>query len=735
MMKLRVGVFMGGKSIEKEVSFNSGRTICDQLDTNRYTIIPIFQHADGALYILPLHFLHRGKISDFSHRLAQEAKKIIWDDLKQLVDFIYIAQHGRYGEDGTLQGFFQVLNIPYLGSDVFGSALSMNKLMQKKFLQAAGICVPKGIALTPEQINNASVDDIAQLMNKEKVAFPCVVKPNHEGSSFGVKVVHHKEELLAAVHAACLVNPPHIQEVLIEEKIQGMEFSCIIITDYKTNCLIALMPTEVVADTNDQLFNYDQKYMPGHALEFTPPRCKPEHIEKIQHESIKVMQTLGMSNLSRIDGFLTDDGTIIIIDPNALSGMAPTSFLFREAAQLNMSHTQLINHLIETELHVYGMLEKVLMQEQENKIMDTKKLRVAVLLGGASNEREISLESGRNVVYKLSPAKYQAIAIYVSSAMELYIIDQKLLISNTTHEIELQITQAMKIAWADLPTIADFVFIALHGGVGEDGSVQGTLQMLGLPYNGSGILASSLCMNKQKTNEFLKSQGFQIPAHFLINQKEWFTNHDELITSITKQLPFPLIVKPHDDGCSVMVQKVSSKKELINAVQTLFNNAKEYAFIEECIQGMELTVGVFGNEQPRALPPSQAISGAGILSLKEKFLPGAGENQTPAPLSAHALTMVQQTMQEAYKTIGCKGYARIDCFYQNEKESSTGSQRVVFLEFNTLPALTPATCIFHQAAEIGMRPMEFIDLIITLGIQEHKNQQIPQELPSTSISL
>jgi D-alanine-D-alanine ligase len=134
---------------------------------------------------------------------------------------------------------------------------------------------------------------------------------------------------------------------------------------------------------------------------------------------------------------------------------------------------------------------------------------------------------------------------------------------------------------------------------------------------------------------------------------------------------------------------------------------------------MELTVGVLGNAHPRALPPSQAVTAQAILSIEEKFLPGAGENQTPAPLAQNTLQFVQKSMENVYKAVGCKGYARIDCFYQNAQQSPTGTERVVTLEINTLPGLTPATCIFHQAAEIGMKPMDFIDTIITLGFEQH----------------
>ncbi len=353
--------------------------------------------------------------------------------------------------------------------------------------------------------------------------------------------------------------------------------------------------------------------------------------------------------------------------------------------------------------------------------MLTEKIRVAVLLGGASNEKETSLDSGRNVFYKLAPHKYDAIALFVSSNLELYKLTQSQLVRNSTAEIVELLQESQKIKWSDLPTIADFVFNALHGGEGENGSVQGALEMLGMPYNGSSVLASALCMNKYKTNQLLAINGFDVPKHVYFSPSP--VSYDgrplkDLCKEITAQLSWPMIVKPHDDGCSVMVQKANTQEELIAAIEKVLEQ-KNAVLIEECITGMELTVGVIGNDVARALPPSQAISAHGILSIEEKFLPGAGENQTPAPLPKETLRFVQDVMEQVYTTLQCRGYVRIDCFYQSADISPTGKERVVILEINTLPGLTPATCLFHQAAEIGLKPMDFIDLIITLGFEEH----------------
>jgi UDP-N-acetylmuramate--alanine ligase len=501
-----------------------------------------------------------------------------------------------------------------------------------------------------------------------------------------------------------------------------MEFACIVITDYKAGKPVALPPTEIIPEQGTDFFDYEQKYMPGKATRFTPARCSPETIKKIQTICIDVMRILGIENLARIDGFVTLDGTVIITDPNTFAGMAPSSFIFRQAAEIDMSHTQLINHLIETELARYNMLKPLIeweeKQEHTMNLYNNRKIRVAVLLGGRSHEREISLESGRNIFYKLSPQKYDPIAIFIDRDLKLYHINQALLVRNSTKEIALGLEPHMALTWDQLPAIADFVFIGLHGGEGENGSVQGVLEMLGLPYNGSSILASALCMDKFKTTSYLKAQGLCVPQNILISHDSWNNKREPVLEHI-KTLGLPLIAKPHDDGCSVLVSKAYTISELIQAIELIFADGKQYALVEEYIKGIELTAGVIGNAHPQALPPSRIVTSNDILSIEEKFLPGAGENQTPAPLPTEALDLIKKTIEKAYKVLNCKGYARIDFFYQHGQQSPTGTEQVVIIEVNTLPGLTPATCIFHQAAEIGMKPMDFIDLIVQLGFQEH----------------
>ena len=736
--KLRIGVFMGGRSIEREVSFNSGRTICDHLDTYKYTIIPIFQTEEGALFILPQHFLHRGKISDFFCRLEQEAKKITWDGLKKLVDFVYLAVHGRYGEDGTIQGMLELLSIPYLGTKVLGSALGMSKAAQKKLLGNSNVDVPRGFSLSPQEVTSCSEATLQKLLEQNNLLFPVIIKPSHEGSSLGIAVAQNLQELKQHVNTACFIDSRRVQEVIVEEKLNGMEFVCVLLQKYispEHSEWFSLPLTEVVIEENATIFDYEQKYMPGRALKITPARCSKDAQEKIVDACTRATELLEFSTIARIDGFLTTDGRVVLIDPNSLTGMSPSTFLFHQAAEVNMSHTDLINFLIENELKQYGLTAQPTinpLSEAKGAMQEHKKIRVAVLLGGDSNEREVSLESGRNVCYKLSPQKYEVIPIFVDGHMELFKLNQKLLIKNTTKAIAQLATEDIHVNWSDLADLCDFVFIALHGGKGENGSVQGALEMLDLPYNGPGVLASALCMDKARTNKFLGAGGFDVPQHLLISREMWTDVHtqEEKIEQLAKQLAktvitFPLISKPHDDGCSVFVEKVTSVEQLVIILDHYFSTTtKKALMIEELVTGMELTVGVTGNNEIMALPPTWAVAQKGILSIQEKFLPGAGENQTPAPLPVAAIEFVQETVASAFKFLGGHGYSRLDCFYQDAKQSPTGEQRVVFIEVNTLPALTPATCLFHQAAEIGIKPMELIDKIIELGLEKYHQQHL-----------
>ena len=711
MQRMRVGVLMGGRSLEREVSFNSGRTAHNYLSQESFLPLPLFQTEEGALYLLPPHFLSRGKITDFLDRLPKEAERLSWNDLPTRIDVALIAMHGREGEDGTIQGCLEILDIPYLGSSVLGSALGMNKLVQKQILSDHGLTLPRFHYFSPEQLHSASLCE--QLLQKANLSYPLIVKPNHEGSSLGVSFVNEPSQLSSALTQAATIDPTTWQGVIVEEFVRGRECTCILL-EKQSGQWTPLSITEILP-TKDQepIFTYIEKYMPGRGRKVTPAPLSLKEKTLIEESCRQVCTALHFSLCARIDGFLTAQGTFVIIDPNTLSGMAPSSILFEQAAEQGMSPSDWFSLLLSLSLKNW---KQDPMEKSSSPSHPLK--RVAVLMGGDSPEREISLDSGRNVCSQLPRSKYRIQPLFVTSQMELFVMRQQLLVKNRTQEIQEILLKDekkyKKLSWEKLAANFDFIFLALHGGRGENGAIQGMLQMLHLPYNGSSILTSALCANKAATLDFLSSRGFFVSQSQIIQR--------ESLPEITEGQKY--VLKPNREGSSTDVVCICSQRELQEKVTEFSGSSDRELLLEEYLSGMELTIGILGNEEREicVFPPTQTITSHSLLSCEEKFLPGAGENRTPAPLKEESIAHIRESVKRAYCELGCRGYARIDGFFQNAKESPTGKERFIFLEVNTLPALTPATCLFHQAAEEGMTAAVFLDRLIQLGEQASKQK-------------
>lgn len=347
----------------------------------------------------------------------------------------------------------------------------------------------------------------------------------------------------------------------------------------------------------------------------------------------------------------------------------------------------------------------------------SKKLKIGVILGGLSSEREISLESGRNIFSKLPRGKYDPIALFMDSDARLWRIPSKLLMRNSTGDIQADLaTQAERISYEGLRETVDLVYIALHGKYGEDGCLQGLLEILGVPYVGSGVLASALGMDKYVSRKILAVNGIDVPDTVVVSAKEWSETSEKVLAGVSCS-GFPCVVKPRREGCSTAVSKVMSLEELAPALDAAFRWDND-ALVEEFIEGMEVTCGVLGNNEPMALTPSETVPTTEILSLEDKFLYGQGENKTPARLPADALAAVQETARRSFIALGLKVYARIDMFVKRD-----GS--VTVLEPNSLPGMTPSTVLFHQAAASGITPADLMDRIIGFSLEAQAAKRGP----------
>ncbi|HTZ41570.1 MAG TPA: D-alanine--D-alanine ligase [Syntrophales bacterium] len=346
------------------------------------------------------------------------------------------------------------------------------------------------------------------------------------------------------------------------------------------------------------------------------------------------------------------------------------------------------------------------------------KLRVGVILGGVSSEREVSLESGRNIFSKMDRKKYNPTPIFMDSRCAFWEIPIKLLMRNSTADIEIDLNEeAQPLPYEALKDRFDFIYIGLHGKYGEDGSLQGLLELLRIPYSGSGVLGSALGMDKFTSRKVLAMSGIDVPKTVPVEKRAWDgSERNTILKKIETGIGFPCVVKPTREGCSTAVKKVVAPAGIPDALASAFE-WDNVAVVEEFINGMEVTCGVIGNENPRALTPSETIPTQDILSLEDKFLYGQGENKTPARVSAEVLRDIQDTAVRAYRALNLRAYSRIDMFISD--------RRILVLEPNTLPGMTPSTVLFHQAAAEGLSQTDLISRIIEFSLEAHRMKKGP----------
>jgi UDP-N-acetylmuramate--alanine ligase len=585
--------------------------------------------------------------------------------------------------------------------------------------------------------------------------------------------------------------------VLVEEFIDGKEFSCIVLED-EHGTAIALPPTEIIK--GKELFDYRSKYLPGLSRKITPINLPDEQIEAIRKDCEKLFYELHFDVYARIDGFLSNDGKIFLNDPNTTSGMMPSSFFFHQAAEIGLNPSQFLSFIIRTSLakrslQANGNVDyKKLLHQLDSLILKDKnatttKIRVAVVLGGYSSERHISVESGRNVFEKLaSSEKYAPFPVFLTGnnqQHELYQIPINLMLKDNAddikdktqnykvHTVIKHITQQcksiinkyatantslepQKITYIELKQQADEVFIALHGRPGEDGAIQQKLDELNLPYNGSNKNSSSITIDKYRTNEILKQNGFLVAEHFLVSKHDWETKKIIIEEQLKSKITYPFIAKPVDDGCSSAVKKIKTFAEFEAFCKLVFRTSeeldssatqllhikpkeefpqKQVILVEELISkkdanhfleitgGMLTKINTNGEIEYEVFEASEALADGDILSLEEKFLAGQGQNITPARYAKNlsdrqtVSNQVKQTLGAAAKVLGVSGYCRIDAFVRIFDNCKT---EVIFIEVNSLPGMTPATCIFHQAALNNYKPYEFIDNILEFGVKRNE---------------
>lgn len=306
---------------------------------------------------------------------------------------------------------------------------------------------------------------------------------------------------------------------------------------------------------------------------------------------------------------------------------------------------------------------------------------VAVLYGGTSGERPVSLNSGSSCAKALEGLGFKVTLIDTAD----------------TQDLSRLITDEFDVA-----------FIALHGRGGEDGTIQGFLETLGIPYTGSGILASAQAINKSKTKELYAQAGLPVADSVTVGKGDPLNDDD--LAGIMDEIGIPCVVKPATEGSSLGMTIVKDPADMRGAIDTALGVDDE-AMVEQFIEGLELTVGVMGNDEPQALPVIQIVPTEDeFYNFHAKYAAGGSTHLCPAPISAELTEQLQNLAVAAHMVLGCKGVTRTDILVKDD-----GSCWI--LETNTLPGMTGTSLVPDAARAIGIEFPELCEKIVAMALE------------------
>ncbi|MDI9279354.1 D-alanine--D-alanine ligase [Pantoea sp. EABMAA-21] len=348
MAKQRVGIVFGGKSAEHEVSLQSAKNILEAIDKSKYEVVLLGIDKQGEWHLNDASgfLLNADNPALIAlNRSGENVALVPGSASQQLItrqqaqplsqlDVIFPIVHGTLGEDGSLQGLLRMANLPFVGSDVLGSAVSMDKDFTKRLLRDAGLKVAPWISVT--QAQRARLDAQAVI---DQFGLPLFIKPANQGSSVGVSKVDHIDDLAAALDLAFTFD----RKVLIEQGIKGREIECAVLGNDEPE---ASPCGEVVV--HDAFYSYDTKYISADGAQVVVPAAiSEEHSEAIRAVAIRAFQALECFGMARVDVFLTESGEIVVNEVNTLPGFTNISMYPKLWQAAGLSYSDLITRLIE----------------------------------------------------------------------------------------------------------------------------------------------------------------------------------------------------------------------------------------------------------------------------------------------------------------------------------------------------------------------------------------------------
>jgi len=345
-----------------------------------------------------------------------------------------------------------------------------------------------------------------------------------------------------------------------------------------------------------------------------------------------------------------------------------------------------------------------------------KKIKIALLFGGRSAEHEISLLSASAIYRHLNREKYEVFSLYLPREGGWKIVPSPLL---PPQELEKGGAFSL-LPWDKGPNFssleAEVYFPVLHGPYGEDGTIQGMLELAGVPYVGAGVLASALGMDKVAMKAAFASRQLPLVRFLSFMEADWLERPEEIISETRASLPLPLFIKPANLGSSVGVTKVKTWSELKPALELAFSYDRKI-LVEEGIPAREIECSVLGNDQPRASLPGEVIPFREFYDYQDKYIEGKTKFKIPADLSSPQIIEVQHLAIEAYKAIDCSGMARVDLFLDRRQEAFYVN------EVNTIPGFTEIS-MYPKLWEVSGLPFsELLDELISLALERHEKKK------------
>ena len=356
------------------------------------------------------------------------------------------------------------------------------------------------------------------------------------------------------------------------------------------------------------------------------------------------------------------------------------------------------------------------------KVVVKLRTQLVVLFGGRSAEHDVSCTTAFHVTSAIDRERHNVTLVGISREGQWNVVDEPTseVSSNGLAQDSLspqgQLTNPFNLISHLRSTTTEPIVVLplLHGPLGEDGTIQGMLELLDVAYVGSGVLGSSIAMDKSVAKTVAAAAGIPIPQHVTLDASR-DVDYVEIASTVKEQLGYPCFVKPANMGSSVGVSRVDNAEELVVALDAAFSYDSTI-LIEEGIEGREIEVAILGNVDAIAFPPGEVIPADRFYSYADKYLDGKSSSAIPADLPEHVAQEIQRLALAAFHALGCSGLARCDFFYE---ETGRG---ILFNEINTMPGFTPISMYPKMVIEGGVSYSSLIDRLIELALQRHSTR-------------